>query len=86
VAAFNAELQRSLRGDDNSSSSGHILEAKTKQFQARILVEMMKMDRDLAMDVMSTYSNGLQVATSPPAGINTLEEYLPVRLVNCGLE
>lgn len=59
---------------------------KTKQFQASILVEMMVMDRDLAMDVMNTYSDGLETATFPPSDICTIEEYLPVRLVNCGLE
>ena len=86
MTAFNAELQRSLQGPNDSMSDGTSVAIKTKQFQASILVEMMTMDRDLAMDVMTTYSNGLQIATSPPSGIFSIEEYLPIRLVNCGLE
>jgi hypothetical protein len=86
VAAFNAGLQLSLQGPNASTSDGSSVAIKTKQFQASILVEMMTMDRDLAMDVMTTYSNGLQIATSPPSGNSSIEEYLPIRLVNCGLE
>jgi hypothetical protein len=89
VTAFNAELQRSLQGPNNSTTStgeGTNLAIKTKQFQASILVEMMTMDRELAMDVLTTYSNGLEVATFPPSDIASIEEYLPVRLMNCGLE
>lgn len=86
MTAFNAELQHSLQGSDNLMRGGTSVKIKTKQFQASILVEMMAMDRDLAMDVMTTYSNGLQTATFPPSGITSIEEYLPIRLVNCGLE
>ena len=59
---------------------------KTKQFQASIFVEMMRMDRGLALDVMTSYSDVLQIATSPPSGISSIEEYLPIRLANAGLE
>lgn len=60
-------------------------DTKIKQFQAGILVEMLEVDYDLAMDIMTTYSNGLETATFPHSGIQTLEEYLPIRPVNCGL-
>ncbi|SMY28204.1 unnamed protein product [Zymoseptoria tritici ST99CH_1A5] len=88
ATSFNAELQRSLGRDSHSNTvQGNASVAiKTKQFQASILVEMMVMDRDLAMDVMNTYSDGLETATFPPSDICTIEEYLPVRLVNCGLD
>ena len=86
MTSFNAELQRSLQGPNNSMSDGTSVAIKTKQFQASILVEMMAMDRDLAMDVMTTYSNVLEMATFPPSNISSMEEYLPIRLMNSGVE
>ncbi|KAK2734039.1 hypothetical protein FQN57_001874 [Myotisia sp. PD_48] len=86
VAAFNAGLQRSLQGPKDPISDGTGVAIKTKQFQASILVEMIAIDHSLAMDVMTTYSNGLQITTSPPSGISSIEEYLPIRLVDCGLD
>lgn len=46
---------------------------------------MLELDRDLAMDVMTTYGEDLEMATFPPSGVQTLEEYLPIRLINSGL-
>ncbi|KAI7369167.1 hypothetical protein KC354_g2138 [Hortaea werneckii] len=86
VTAFNAGLQRSLEGPEDPANDGTSVPTETKRFQASILVEMMTVDRNLAMDVMTTYSNGLQIATCPPSHVSSLEEYLPIRLINCGLD
>ena len=44
------------------------------------------MDRGLAIDLMQVYMDGMELVTSAPSNIKTLEEYLPIRIVNCGLE
>lgn len=88
VEAFNVELQRSLGAEipNEAVAKGEHVAVKTKQYQASILVEMMRIDRGLAIDVMNTYSNALEMATFPPSNISSLAEYLPIRLMNCGLE
>ncbi|KAM5468358.1 geranylgeranyl pyrophosphate synthetase [Microsporum audouinii] len=53
-----------------------------KQLEARILVEMMEMDRELAMNLLASYSNGLDMSTLPPSRVQTLEEYAPLRHSN----
>ncbi|KAM5464534.1 geranylgeranyl pyrophosphate synthetase [Microsporum ferrugineum] len=53
-----------------------------KQLEARILVEMMEMDRELAMNILASYSNGLDMSTLPPSRVQTLEEYTPLRHSN----
>lgn len=60
--------------------------SKSKQFQASLLLEMVNIDSDLAMDIMTTYSKGLELATFPPDTLRTLDDYLPVRMINSGLE
>lgn len=47
---------------------------------------MMNLDSALAMDILNTYSKGLHLATFAPETLTTLEEYLPIRVINSGLE
>lgn len=74
---------RNSRNDLNDKNAPVI---ETKQFQAGILVELLEMDRELAMDLMTTYSDRLEGATFAPSGVRTFEEYLPLRLANAGFE
>lgn len=84
---MNEHIQSVLKGDASSSPTTSITNTtKSKQFQSSILLDMMNIDGDLAMDIMNTYSNGLALATFPPDTLKTLDDYLPVRLINSGLE
>lgn len=58
----------------------------SKQLQASLILDMINIDSELAMDIMTTYSKGLELATFPPDTLKTLDDYLPVRMVNSGLE
>lgn len=59
---------------------------KSKQLQSGLLLELINLDEKLAMDIMNSYSDGLDVATFAPDDLDTLDAYLPVRKVNSGLE
>lgn len=54
--------------------------------QAGLLLELINLDESLAKDIMNSYSEGLDIATSAPDDLKTLDAYLPVRKVNSGLE
>lgn len=85
MTLFNAQLQASVRNLHDDLHDKGASPIRTKQFQVGIFVEMLELDRDLAMDVMTTYGEDLEMATFPPSGVQTLEEYLPIRLINSGL-
>lgn len=59
---------------------------KSKLFQASLFLDLMNIDQQLALEIMNSYSDGLDLATFAPVQIKTLEEYLPVRKINSGLE
>ncbi|OLN87486.1 Fusicoccadiene synthase 2 [Colletotrichum chlorophyti] len=46
----------------------------------------MILDQGFAMDIMSSYSQGLDIATFAPDDLKTLDDYLPVRSLNSGLD
>lgn len=58
----------------------------SKQLQSNLILDMVNIDSELAMDIMTTYSKGLDLATFPPDTLKTLDDYLPVRMINSGLE
>ncbi|KAK2052113.1 geranylgeranyl pyrophosphate synthase [Colletotrichum caudatum] len=66
----------------SSSSSAF----KAKQLQAGLMLELIALDQDFALNIMSTYSQGLDIATFAPEDLKTLEEYLPLRSINSGLD
>lgn len=59
---------------------------KTKLFQASLFLELMNIDQELALDILNSYSEGLDLATAVPDQYKTLDEYFPVRKINSGLE
>lgn len=79
---MNDHIQSVLKRETSSITNA----TKSKQFQSSILLDMMNIDGELALDIMNTYSNGLALATFAPDTLQTLDEYLPVRLINSGLE
>ncbi|KAL4787196.1 isoprenoid synthase domain-containing protein [Aspergillus varians] len=86
VQAYNDQLQEMFEAkpEENDRAS---MAPKTQQLQARFLVEMLQIDRALAMDMMATYSRILDSTSLPKhAGIKSLVEYLPFRLSNSGVE
>ena len=61
--------------------------AKSKQLQASVLVEMHDIDSELARDMMLTYNRILEVTSlGKNAGLKSLDEYLPFRIGNSGIE
>ncbi|KAK2006284.1 geranylgeranyl pyrophosphate synthase [Colletotrichum eremochloae] len=59
---------------------------KSKQLQAALILDLMILDQEFAMDIMSSYSQGLDIATFAPDDLKTLDDYLPVRSINSGLD
>ncbi|KAH7055784.1 polyprenyl synthetase [Macrophomina phaseolina] len=82
IDAVNDHIQSVLKRETSSITNA----TKSKQFQSSILLDMMNIDGELALDIMNTYSNGLALATFAPDTLQTLDEYLPVRLINSGLD
>lgn len=80
INAINADIQSVLAGQTLSNMT------MSKQLQSSLILDMINIDSELAMDIMTTYSKGLDLATFPPDTLKTLDEYLPVRMVNSGLE
>ncbi|KAH9237577.1 hypothetical protein K456DRAFT_1940327 [Colletotrichum gloeosporioides 23] len=90
IEKVNNDIQDALQdasapGKTQSSGSSDI-DFKPKQMQAALVLELIMLDQQLAMDIMSSYSQGLDVATFAPDNLRTLDEYLPVRKVNSGLD
>ncbi|CAN8100624.1 unnamed protein product [Discula destructiva] len=59
---------------------------KSKLFQASLFLDLMNIDQELALEIMNSYSDGLDVATFAPDQVKDLEEYFPIRKINSGLE
>lgn len=61
---YNAQLQASMRNsrDDLNDKDAPVIEAK--QLQAGIFVELLEMDRKLAMDLMTACSDRLEYGHS----------------------
>lgn len=55
MTSFKAQFQASVRNlhDDLGDKDASLI--RTKKFQAETFVDMLELDRDLAMDVMTTY-------------------------------
>ncbi|KAF4878377.1 Ophiobolin F synthase [Colletotrichum siamense] len=91
IEKVNSDIQNALQdasapGSKTQSSAGSDKDFKPKQMQAALVLELIMLDQQLAMDIMSSYSQGLDVATFAPDNLRTLDEYLPVRKVNSGLD
>ncbi|EFQ25311.1 polyprenyl synthetase [Colletotrichum graminicola] len=82
----NDDIQSVLNGAIESSRSIESNMTKSKQFQSSLILDMVNIDADLAMDIMTTYSKGLDLATFAPDTLKTLDDYLPIRMVNSGLD
>ncbi|TDZ36980.1 Ophiobolin F synthase [Colletotrichum trifolii] len=74
----------SSKGTETTATSDSSF--KSKQLQAALVLELMMLDQQFAMEIMSSYSQGLEVATFAPDDLKTLDEYLPVRKINSGLD
>lgn len=90
IDKINADIQ-SVLATETESRAGRATESlfnmtTSKQLQASLILDMVNIDSELALDIMSTYSKGLELATFPPDTLKTLDDYLPVRMVNSGLE
>ena len=83
---INEDIQSVLNGAVEPTTSTESNMTKSKQFQASLILDMVNMDAELAMDIITTYSNGLDLATFAPDTLKTLDDYLPIRMVNSGLE
>ncbi|PYH89575.1 terpenoid synthase [Aspergillus ellipticus CBS 707.79] len=85
---YNDELRGHLKTDVDDEDAKASMAAKAQQLQAGLLVEMLQIDQTLASDVMATYSRILEAMGQPGKGgdIKTIEEYLPFRLGNSGIE
>ncbi|KAF0328721.1 hypothetical protein GQ607_004133 [Colletotrichum asianum] len=91
IEKVNSDIQDALQdasapGSKTQSSGSSDKDFKPKQMQAALVLELIMLDQQLAMDIMSSYSQGLDVATFAPDNLRTLDEYLPVRKVNSGLD
>ncbi|KAK1992112.1 polyprenyl synthetase [Colletotrichum falcatum] len=86
IHKINDDIQNVLSGAIESSRSMESNMTKSKQFQSSLILDMVNIDADLAMDIMTTYSKGLDLATFAPDTLKTLDDYLPVRMVNSGLD
>ncbi|POS72147.1 polyprenyl synthetase [Diaporthe helianthi] len=87
INKINADIQSVLATETESRTAESLSNmTKSKQLQASLILDMINIDSELAMDIMTTYSKGLELATFPPDTLKTLEDYLPVRMVNSGLD
>ncbi|KAK2038969.1 polyprenyl synthetase [Colletotrichum somersetense] len=86
IHKINDDIQNVLNGAMESSRSMESNMTKSKQFQSSLILDMVNIDADLAMDIMTTYSKGLDLATFAPDTLKTLDDYLPIRMVNSGLD
>lgn len=75
-----------INGTESRPSESLSNMTTSKQLQASLILDMINIDSELAMDIMTTYSKGLELATFPPDTLKTLDDYLPVRIINSGLE
>lgn len=75
-----------INGTESRPSESLSNMTTSKQLQASLILDMINIDSELAMDIMTTYSKGLELATFPPDTLKTLDDYLPVRMINSGLE
>ncbi|CAN8101351.1 unnamed protein product [Discula destructiva] len=89
IETMNKDIQNVLHG----LSSGRIESTKcdrqtfkSKQLQAGLFLDLLNLDEKLAMDIMTSYSEGLDVATVAPDDVNALDTYLPIRKINSGLD
>ncbi|CCF32910.1 geranylgeranyl pyrophosphate synthase [Colletotrichum higginsianum] len=89
IQEVNDGIQSAIRGFSSpsalptpSSSSAF----KAKQLQAGFMLELFSLDQEFALHIMSSYSQGLDIATFAPDDLKTLDDYLPVRSINSGLD
>ncbi|KAF5021009.1 hypothetical protein F66182_6940 [Fusarium sp. NRRL 66182] len=86
IGSVNNDIQNVLAGKSQGSLKSLRSSTKSKQFQSRIVLDMLDIDQELASDILTTYSSGLALATLPPDSYKSLDEYLPPRLINSGLD
>lgn len=87
MTSFKAQFQASVRNlhDDLGDKDASLI--RTKKFQAETFVDMLELDRDLAMDVMTTYGEDSGGgATFPSSGVQTLKGFLLIRFIKSGLQ
>ncbi|KAF4960704.1 hypothetical protein FGADI_783 [Fusarium gaditjirri] len=86
INKINDDIQSVLNGAIELSNSTESNMTKSKQFQASLILDIVNIDADLAMEILSTYSKGLELATFAPDTLKTLDDYLPIRMINSGLD
>ncbi|KAK7724753.1 hypothetical protein SLS63_008447 [Diaporthe eres] len=89
IENVNNDIKSALQGFSSGPTKATVPSTqafKSKQLQAGLLLELINLDQDLAMDIMNSYSEGLDIATFAPDDLKTLDAYLPIRKVNSGLD
>ncbi|KAJ0162043.1 Ophiobolin F synthase [Colletotrichum tanaceti] len=91
IQQVNDGIQSAIRGFSSPSSALPTTPSsssafKAKQLQAGFMLELFGLDQQFALDIMSSYSQGLDIATFAPDDLETLDDYLPVRSINSGLD
>ncbi|KAL4943167.1 isoprenoid synthase domain-containing protein [Aspergillus oleicola] len=87
IQAYNDHLRECFGGKAEDELAKAFMVNKGKHLQASVLVEMLHIDSVLANDVMVTYNKILEVTSlGKNAGLKSLEEYLPFRIGNSGIE
>ncbi|KAL4964478.1 bifunctional terpene synthase/polyprenyl synthetase family protein [Aspergillus stella-maris] len=87
IQDYNNHLRECFGGKAEDELAKASAMAKGKHLQASVLVEMLDIDSELARDMMVTYNRILEVTSlGKNAGLKSLDEYLPFRIGNSGIE
>nr|A0A1Y1C7Q5.1 RecName: Full=Quiannulatene synthase; Short=QS; AltName: Full=Bifunctional sesterterpene synthase EvQS; AltName: Full=Quiannulatic acid biosynthesis cluster protein EvQS; Includes: RecName: Full=Sesterterpenoid synthase; AltName: Full=Geranylgeranyl diphosphate synthase; Short=GGDP synthase; Short=GGS [Aspergillus stellatus]BAX76657.1 quiannulatene synthase [Aspergillus stellatus] len=87
ILDYNNHLRECFGGRAEDELTKASAVTKSKQLQASVLVEMHYIDSELARDMMLTYNRILEVTSlGKNAGLKSLDEYLPFRIGNSGIE
>ncbi|KAL4790061.1 terpenoid synthase [Aspergillus venezuelensis] len=87
IIDYNNHLRECFGGKAEDELAKASAMAKGKHLQASVLVEMHDIDSELAKDMMVTYNRILEITSlGKNAGLKSLDEYLPFRIGNSGIE